>query len=173
MAQQYKVEQVAKLKEEFEKYPSFIFTNYRGLNVGQLSGLRKNLNERGVQFHVVKNRYAKRVFHDIGFDTTLDQFLIDPTAIAYFDTDITEITKILTDAAKDSSLQIKGGYTGDMVLSPEDIERIAELPSRDLLIAQVVGTLNAPITMLVYVLQGLLAKFVRTLKAIETKRSES
>ncbi len=173
MAQQQKLERVAKLKEELKDYPSFIFADYRGLNVSQLSGLRNSLRERGVQFHVVKNRTVKRVFHELGFDDTLDRFLIEPTALAYFDADISEITKILMDAVRDTTLQVKGGYTGAMVLSPEDIERISKLPSRDMLIAQVVGTMNAPVTGLVFVLHELIAKLVRTLKAIESQRSES
>lgn len=169
MAQKYKVERVAALKEELKNYPSFVFANYRGLNVQQLSGLRKNLKEKGARFHVVKNRFVKRAFRELGFED-FDQFLIDPTALAYFDADLSEITKILMDSAKESTLEIKGGYAHERVLSPEDIERISELPSREALIAQVLGTLNAPVSGLVFVLQGLLTKFVRTLKEIESRK---
>lgn len=173
MPQQYKLERVAKLKQELQSYPSFIFTDYRGMNVAQMSGLRNSLKERGVEFHVVKNRNVKRVFHELGYDDTLDRFLVDPTALVYFDTDISEIAKILADAARETSLQVKGGYTREKVLSSADLERIAKLPARDVLIAQVIGTMNAPVSGLVFVLQGILAKFVRTLKAIEAQRSES
>jgi large subunit ribosomal protein L10 len=173
MAQQYKLERVAKLKEEIKSYPSFIFTDYRGMNVGQMSDLRNSLKERGVEFHVVKNRNVKRVFHELGYEDALDRFLVDPTALVYFDADISEIAKILADAARETSLQIKGGYTRARVLAPDELERIAKLPPRDVLLAQVIGTMNAPVTGLVFVLQGLIAKFVRTLKAVEAQLSES
>jgi large subunit ribosomal protein L10 len=173
MAQKYKEEKVASLKEELKSFPSYIFTDYRGLNVDQLNGLRNRLREKGAHYHVVKNRYVKRAFHELGFDDQFDGFLVNPTALAYFDTDITEITKILVEQGKDSPLQIKGGYTREAVLTFEDIDRIAKLPAREVILGQLVGTMNAPITGLVFVMQGLISKFVRTLKAVEGKLAEA
>lgn len=172
MAQAYKVERVAALREELKNYSSFIFTNYRGLNVSQLNSLRQSLKERGAEYHVIKNRSAKRAFHELGFDD-FDEFLIDPTALAYFDGDISEITKVFIESAKGTTLQLKGGYSRDTVLTPEDIESISKLPPREVLLARVVGTINAPVSGLVFVLYGLVSKFVRTLKAIEEQKQSS
>ncbi len=171
MPQKEKIEKVKKLKEDFQNYKSFIFTNYRGLNVQQITDLRNKLREKGAQFHVIKNRFAKRVFNEFGYEG-LEGFLVEPTAIAYFNTDVNEIAKILFDAKEDTTLLVKGGYSEGTVYSEEDLLRISKLPSREVLIAQAVGLFNAPIAGLVFTLSGLLSKFVRTLKAIEEKKQQ-
>ena len=172
MAQKWKVEKVDKLKNEIKEFSSFIFTNYRGLNVQQINSLRNDLRGRGAEYHVVKNRMIKRVFGDMGLNE-MDRFLVDPTALAYFNADISEILKILVQTAKDTPLELKGGYTDGTVLSAEEIERISTLPTREALIGQTVGLLNAPIAGLVFALGGVMSKFVRTLKAIEESKRQN
>ena len=170
MAQQYKIDRVNTLKEEVGKYSGFVFTNYRGLDVQQINELRNDLREKGAEYHVVKNRFMKRVFNDLGYEG-FDSFLVDPTALAYFDGDISEIAKVLIETAEETTLELKGGYSDGAVLSPEELERISKLPPRDALIAQTIGLLNAPQRGLVTVLGGVLSSLVRTLKAIETSRN--
>jgi large subunit ribosomal protein L10 len=169
MAQKWKVEKVDELRKEIKGFSSFVFTNYRGLNVQQINSLRNDLRGKGAEFHVVKNRMVKRVFNDMGLKE-VDEFLVDPTALAYFNTDISEIVKILVQTAEDTSLQLKGGYTDGTVLSAEEMEKISNLPSRMTLIGQTVGLLNAPISDLIFVLGGVVSKFVRTLKTIEESK---
>jgi large subunit ribosomal protein L10 len=166
MAQQWKVDRIHSMREELKKYSNFMFIDYRGMNVQQMSGLRNNLREKGAKFHVVKNRFLKRVFSETGNDQ-LGRFLVNPTAIAYSKKEMTEAAKVLIAAAKESSLQIKGGFLEGSVLSTEEIDSLSRLPSRQVLIAQAVGMLNAPLGGLVTVLGGLISQFVRTLKAIE------
>jgi large subunit ribosomal protein L10 len=170
MVQRYKIERVEALREELKDHRSYIFTDYRGLNVQQINGLRNTLREKGAHYHVVKNRSAKRVLSDLGYEG-LDQFLINPTAIAYFSTDLSEIVKVLIDTVGETTLQLKGGYSEGMLISSDEMERISKLPSRDTLIAQAVGLLNAPVRGMVMVLGGILSQFVRTLKAIEEKKA--
>jgi large subunit ribosomal protein L10 len=169
MAQQWKVDKIHKLKEELQRHTKFLFTDYRGMNVQQINGLRNTLREKGTEFHVLKNRFLKRVFVDLGVES-LDRILVNPTAVAYSIEDMSEVAKILIDESKESTLQIKGGYLDGSVLSFEDIESLSRLPSRQVLIAQAVGMLNAPMNSLVFVLGGLISKFVRTLKAIEVTK---
>ncbi|KPJ87962.1 MAG: hypothetical protein AMS17_07045 [Spirochaetes bacterium DG_61] len=166
MAQQWKVEKINTLKEELQTYSKFVFTNYRGMNVQQMSDLRNILRENGVEFHVLKNRFLKRVFTELGTES-LDEFLVNPTAVAYFHEDLSTVAKVLIDSSKESTLEIKGGYLDGKVLSFQDIDNISKLPPRQVLLAQTVGMLNAPVAGLVFVLGGVLSKFVRTLKAIE------
>jgi large subunit ribosomal protein L10 len=172
MAQAQKAEKIATLREEFKNRSGFIFANYRGLNVHQLNSLRQSLKEKGAHFHVVKNRSAKRAFHELGF-ADFDGFLIDPTALAYFDGDISDISKIFVESTKETTLQLKGGFSRETLFSPEDIQRISKLPPREVLLAQMVGTMNAPVSGMVVVLKGLLSTFVRTLKAIENQKQNS
>jgi large subunit ribosomal protein L10 len=172
MAQQWKIDEIGKLKEELKEFSSFVFTDYRGMNVEQMSSLRKTLRGKGAQFHVVKNRFVKRVMKELGHDG-VERFLVNPTALVYSSIDLSEISKVLVDASKDTPLHLKGGYAEGAVLTAEGIERISKLPSRHVLIARVVGLLNAPIAGFVYTLGGILPKFLRTLKAIEAQKIEA
>lgn len=170
MAQKWKIDKVDKLKEKLKEYSNFVFTNYRGLNVEQLNGLRNTLRKKGAEFHVIKNQYMKRVCNELGYKD-LDQFLINPTALAYFNVDISEVAKILVDSLKDTSLKLKGGYTDSLILSSDNIIRISSLPPKKVLITKIVGLLNTPISSFVFVLSGMISKLVRVFKAIEdTKR---
>ena len=169
---QWKVEAIDKLKGELKGYSSFVFTDYRGMNVEQMSSLRKTLRGKGARFHVVKNRFVKRVMQELGRDG-VEGFLVNPTALVYSSVDVANVCKVLVDAAKDTPLRIKGGFADGAVISAEGIVKISKLPSRQVLIARTVGLLNAPISGFVYALGGLLPKFVRTLKAIEVKKEQT
>lgn len=170
MVQQYKVAKLNALKEQIKDFKGFIFTDYRGLNVQQINSLRNALRENGAEFHVVKNRTVKRVFHDIGY-ADFDRFLVDPTALAYFNGDLSGIAKILADQIKETTLKIKGGFVNDRFLEVDDIIQIAALPSREVLLAKLISAINTPRAGLVFTLNGILSKFVRTLKAIEQKKN--
>lgn len=171
MAQKWKMEKVNALKEELKEYSNFVFTDYRGLNVEQINGLRNTLHGKGAQYHVVKNRFTKRAFNELGMNG-FEQFLVNPTAIAYNNEDISEMAKILVDTSKDTTLEVKGGYTDGLILSSEEIDKISKLPSKQVLIARTVRALNGPIEGFVFVLKGIISGFVRTLKAIEKTKSE-
>lgn len=166
---QWKLDRVKKLKEELEKSSAFVFTDYRGLNVQQISELRNALRERNTKFHVVKNNFARRVFEELGHKD-LEGFFVGPTAIAYTSEDISDVAKIIVSNKKETTLKIKGGYVEGAILTADQIEEISKLPSREVLIAQAIGLMNAPIKGLVITLNEIIGKFVRTLQAIEDKR---
>ena len=170
MAQRWKEEKLDSMKVELKKYSGFIFTDYRGLNVQQITSLRTQLREKEVEYHVVKNRLAKRAFDALGYKEA-DGFLTDPTAVAYFNTDISEVCRILADFTKESSLSMKGGLSDGAVISSEDLGSIAKLPSRQTLIAKTVMLLNSPVSGLAFVLGGIITKFLLTLKAVEESKN--
>jgi large subunit ribosomal protein L10 len=166
MAQSWKVERLEKLKDDIKRHSSFIFTDYRGLNVNQLSSLRSALKNKEVEYHVVKNRFAKRAFKELGYED-IDPFFIDPTAIAYFNVDISEVCKVLIDSAEETTLQMKGALSDGVFMTSQDIEKISKLPSKQILIAKTVGLMASPVTGLVFMMKGMLTQFVGTLKQIE------
>ena len=166
MAQSWKVERLEKLKEDMKQYSHFIFTNYRGLNVDQLSSLRNELKNKDVEYHVVKNRFAKRAFKELGY-VDIEPFFIDPTAIAYFNVDISEVCKVLINSTEETTLQMKGGLSDGVFMTSQDIERISKLPSRQVLITKTVGLMASPLTGLVLMMKGMLTQFIGTLKQIE------
>lgn len=170
MSREWKAEKLEKLKEGLKSYSNFIFTDYRGLNVEQMTALRSTLREKEVEYHVMKNLFAKRAFSELGYDE-VEGFFVDPTAIAYFNADVSEVCKILIDSAKQTTLKMKGGLVDGAVISDKDIESISRLPSKQVLIGKTAMILNSPISGLVYTLGGVLSKFVRTLKAIESVKN--
>jgi large subunit ribosomal protein L10 len=170
--QPYKTEGIRKIKELIESSTDVIFTDFRGLNVAQITELRRSLQEREAEFRVVKNSYARLALRELGFPFEED-FLIDPTALALAKADIGPITKVLFDFTRDSTLKVKGGLVEGRVVSSAEVEAISKLPARNDLYAILMGTMNAPLTNLVYAMSGIATKLVRTLQAVaESKQKQ-
>ncbi len=163
--QQSKVDAINELKEEFAQVEDFIFADYRGLTVEQISELRGQLREEGATFKVVKNRFAKIALNELGRPDVGDQ-LTGPTAIALSGADSGVVAKILLKYAKDAPLEVKGGIVAGDVYSLSQVEAYSKLPTRDELIAKLMGTMQAPIQNVVCLLNAVPETFVRTLQAV-------
>lgn len=169
--QPYKTDGIRKIKELIESSTDVIFTDFRGLNVSQITELRRSLQEKEAEYRVVKNSYARLALTELGFPFEED-FLIDPTALALVKADIGPISKVLFDFTRDSTLKIKGGLVEGRVVSSEQVEAISRLPARNDLYAILMGTLNAPVTSLVYAMSGIATKLVRTLQAVAESKGK-
>ncbi len=163
--QPFKTEGIKKIRDLIEGSRDVIFTDFRGLNVTQITGLRRSLQEKEAEYRVVKNNYARLALSELGFPFDED-FLVDPTAVALVRSDIGPIAKVLFEFTRDSTLRIKGGLIDGKVVSSEQVEAISRLPGRDQLYAMLMGTMNAPLTNLVYTMGAILTKLVRTLQAV-------
>jgi large subunit ribosomal protein L10 len=163
--QPYKTEGIQKIKELIESSRDVIFTDFRGLNVSQITELRRSLQEKEAEYRVVKNSYARLALRELEFPFEED-FLIDPTALALARADIGPISKVLFDFTKDSTLKIKGGLVDGKVVSSTEVEAISKLPGRNELYAILMGTMNAPLTNMAYALNGIVTKLVRTVQAV-------
>lgn len=169
--QPYKTEGVQKIKELIEGSQDVIFTDFRGLNVSQITELRRSLREKEAEYRVVKNNYARLAMNELGFPFEED-FLVDPTALALARADIGPITKVLFDFTRDSTLKIKGGLVEGRVVSPAEVEAISKLPGRNDLYAMLMGTMNAPLTNLVFAMNGIVTKLVRTVQAVADSKDK-
>ncbi len=152
-----KEDAVAALREEFAGYDGFIFTDYRGMTVEQITSIRKNLRKDEAAYRVVKNRYAKIALKDLDKGGAEDQ-MVGPTAVALVKGDTANVVaKVLFGAAKDGvNIQVKGALLNGELLSSEQIEAISKLPTKLELIASLMGTMKAPVqklaaTLLAYV----------------------
>jgi large subunit ribosomal protein L10 len=163
--QPFKTEGIQKIKELIESSQDVIFTDFRGLNVSQITDLRRSLQEKEGEYRVVKNSYARLALRELGFPFE-ENFLIDPTALALVRTDVGPITKVLFDFTKDSTLKVKGGLVDGKVVSSTEVEAISKLPGRSELYAMLMGTMNAPLTNMVYAMNGVVTKLVRTVQAV-------
>lgn len=169
---QSKIGLVDEIKEKIESAHSIVLVNYRGLTVEAATELRKKLRENGVDYKVYKNTMMKRAFNDLGHDG-LDEYLAGPSAIAFGLEDAVAPAKVIAEFAKDNeAIEIKAGIVDGKVIDVKGVEALAKLPSKEVLIAQVLGGLNAPIQGLANVLTGNLRGLAVVLNAIAEKKEK-
>lgn len=146
---------VADLVEVLKSAQAGVLVDYRGITVEQDTQLRNKLREAGVEYKVVKNTLTRFAANEVGYQE-LDSSLHGPTALAISSTDPVAPAKVLSDFAKDvEAIEIKAGFLDGKVISLDEIKTLANTPSRDVLIAKIMGSLNSPISKLVRTLQAL------------------
>lgn len=166
-----KKQHVAELAEAFKAANVGVLVNYLGINVEDDTKLRKQLREAGCQYKVVKNTLLHLAFEQAGIEG-LDESLKGTTAIAYSENGYTGAPKILSDYAKGhENFTIKSGFIDGSTVDAAGITELAKLPSKEVLIAQVLGGFNAPIQGFANVLNGTLRGLVIALNAIAEKQS--
>ena len=150
-----KVQVVADIVEKLKNAQSMVVCSYSGLTVEQVTNLRKLCREKDVQYVVLKNRLVLRALEEVGI-TGLENLLEGPNAFVFSMNDVTDAPKVVNDFIEKNklqSLQIKGGLMGTEVLDAAGVKAIAALPSREELLATVVGCLISPVSNLVAVLE--------------------
>jgi len=150
MPREKKVQAIDRLQEGFTKCSIGILTDYRGLSTAEMTVLRSRLRELGVEYKVVKNTLAQFAAERVGRDDLVSSFE-GPVAIAFGYGDITELARALADYIDTSkaSLSIKGGFLSDRLLTSEEVTTLSTLPSREVLLAKLLGGMQSPITALV------------------------
>ncbi|BFH71070.1 MAG: 50S ribosomal protein L10 [Paenibacillus dendritiformis] len=139
-----KQQEVKVIAEKLRGSVTTVVADYRGLNVSQVTELRKQLREAGIEFQVLKNTMVRRATAEAEL-TELDQVLSGPTAIAFSPEDAVAPAKILNDfAKKNDALEIKGGVVEGRVVDVAQIKALAELPSREGLLSMLLSVLQAP-----------------------------
>ena len=165
ISKEKKQELVKSYAEEFSRSRAAFLTDYRGLPVIELNRLRNKMREAGSGYHVVKNRLVKLALREAGLPVP-EELLQGPTAIGFCYEDVIAPAKVLTEYARESKvLTIKGGFLGERVIDVQAISSLADLPPRDVLLAQVLSGIQSPIAGLVNVLSGTLRGLVTVLKA--------
>ncbi|PRY82371.1 50S ribosomal protein L10 [Alkalibacterium olivapovliticus] len=140
-----KEEIVKDLTKKFEDAQAVVVVDYRGLTVGQVTELRKQLREAGIEMRVLKNSMLRRASEAAGLSELVDVFR-GPTAVAFSNEEVVAPAKIIAEFAKDAAaLEIKGGVIEGKVASVEQINKIATLPSREGLLSMLLSVLQAPI----------------------------
>lgn len=166
-----KEQQVAELRERLSGVPAVFLADYRGINVDQATTLRAKLRAVGVDYRVVKNTLLSLAAKDT--DTAaLDPFLAGPTAAAFSGEDVAAAAKVLTEFAKAvEKFELKGGVMGGKVLSVDDIKALSSLPSREELLAKMLGSLNAPASNFVGLMAAIPRSLVNVLTAIKDQKA--
>jgi len=166
MPTEKKVKIVAGLGDIFARCTVGVMTDYRGLTTSEINDLRGKLREAGIEYHVVKNSLAQIAAKNAGLDQLTTAFQ-GPMAVAFGYGEAPEVARILTDFIRStkSIMSIKGGFLPDRVLSTGEVEILARLPSRQVLLAQVVTGMQSPIYRLVNVLAGPIRGIMGVLQA--------
>jgi len=161
-----KVAVVDEVTGKLQAADAVIVTEYRGMKVGQLAGLRRQLRDQGGEYKVYKNTLARFAAQNAGVAELAD-LMVGPTALAFVEGDAAAVAKVLRDAARTNPLLIiKGGSMSGKTLSAKDVEALADLPSREVLLAQFAGALQAPLVKTAGLLQALPRNFAYGLKAL-------
>jgi len=165
-----KAEQVEVLTEKLRKAKVALLTDYRGLTVTQLQDLRGRLRTGDVEYRVVKNTLARRAAEAAGVPG-LQSELEGPVAIAFGYDDLSLPSKLINEFVRTTRLKldVKGGLVEGRVFSPDQVKQLADLPSRETLIAQLMGTLQSPVGQLVGIMQTPVQQLIGALDAYKTK----
>jgi large subunit ribosomal protein L10 len=170
-----KVAVVEEVKQKLADADGVLLTEYRGLNVKALADLRRALRDAGGEYKIYKNTLVRLAAQDAGLE--IDDLLTGPTAIAFVGVradgsagDVAAVAKALKDFAKtNDSLVIKGGVLDNQLLSADDLKALAELPSRDVLLAQLAGAFQAPMAKFAGLLAAVPRDFAYGLQALIEK----
>ena len=166
MPTEKKAQIIDRLQEILSKCSTGILTDYRGLSTTEINDLRRKLRASGIDYKVVKNTLAQFAAKRAGMNELAGSFE-GPVAIAFGYGEITEPARVLADHIRTSksTLSIKGGFLGDRLLTPGDVETLSTLPAREVLISQVMAGIQSPIVALVSVLAAPISGVVGVLQA--------
>lgn len=149
-----KVQKVEEITEKFKESQTSVVVDYRGLDVAEVTALRKELRDEGIEFHVYKNTMTRRAVDAVEL-SALNDVLVGPTAIAFSKDDVVAPARILNNFAKDhEALEIKGGVIEGEVATLEQIKELADLPNYEGMVSMLLSVLQAPIRNLAYVVQS-------------------
>jgi large subunit ribosomal protein L10 len=170
MARAEKEAAVAEITERFQSSAGAVLTEYRGLTVAQLGELRRSLGEHAT-FAVVKNTLTKIAATEAGVAGQLGDLLVGPSAIAFVQGDVVEAAKGLRDFSRANPfLVIKGGVLDGKAMTPDEIVRLADLESREVLLAKLAGAMKASLAGAAATFAALPTQMARLLAALEEKR---
>jgi len=175
MPTQVKIDVVSGLKEKFSEADNIYITDYAGLDVAQINKLRKELRENGIKYIVAKNTLMRIAARESGYEDMV-QHLVGPTAIAFSNAEPNIPAKILYDAYKEfdkvAKPEVKAFYIDKQPFAAADIERMAKLPTREVLLSQLVSAVEGPIAEFVGTLDGIMRELVGTIDAISREKAE-
>jgi large subunit ribosomal protein L10 len=167
-----KVQRVEEITEKFKSARNVFIADYSGLNVIDITDLRKQLRENGITFRVEKNTLLRRAVSNLGWDDLLPA-LKGPTAVAIAADDPTIPAKILHDFyIRLKKPKVRAFRVDDRIYELRDLKPLAQLPPRDILLAQVIAAVESPISALIGTLDGVIRDFISTVEAMAKQKEE-
>ncbi len=168
-----KQKKVQDIKNDLENSQVIVLTDYRGLTVAKMNQLRRLLEADGIRYKVVKNTLTKLAAQEAGLEG-LDPYMEGPVAIAYgYDDPVTPIKLLVKFAKENDELDIKGGVLEKQVMDESQMRQLADLPSKDVLLAKVAGVFQAPLAGMANALQGNIRNLVYVLDAVREQQENA
>ena len=167
-----KQEVVAEVSERLKNAQAVVLAEYRGITVEDITGLRKEARASGVYLRVLKNTLARRAVQGTPFEKLADQ-MVGPLAYGISDDPVAAAKVLSAYAKKNEKLVIKGGAMPNVVMSVKEVGQLATMPSREELLAKLMGTMQAPIAKFVQTLNEVPGKFVRTVAAVRDQKEKA
>ncbi len=176
MVKEYKKNAVRDITAKLKDSKAIIFIDYKGINTAEDTILRNKMRESDVTYFVAKNTFIKIALNDLGI-TELDKYLVGPTAVATSTKDevsaARELAKFKKDVTTDKDYPtFKVGLVNNKLMDAKQLEQLAKLPPKEVLLAQVLQGFNAPMSGLVGALQGIIRKFVYVVDAIKDQKEK-
>ncbi|PLX70217.1 MAG: 50S ribosomal protein L10 [Denitrovibrio sp.] len=161
---------VAELTAQVKECDALFLTNYKGLTFPQITEVRKAVKESGSDFKVVKNTLLKIALNNNEIDS-MDSYLVEPTSVAIVKGDVAAAAKAMKKYAKEfDKFEIKAGYLDGNALTANDVNVLADLPSREELLGKMLGSINAPVVNFVSLLANIPRSLVNVLSAVKDKK---
>ena len=151
---------VSEIVEKIKNSSSFVVVDYQGINVEQVTNLRNKAREAGVEYKIYKNTFLRFAAKECGYEALADS-LLGQNAVVFSENDPVAPAKLIADFVKENRLQIlefKAGVIDKKISSADEIRAISQLPAKDVLLARILGSLNAPISKFVYAVNALKEK---------------
>ncbi len=172
MAKQYKIDNVQALVQKLSEKGNLIFTDFSGIKVGVLSELRNKLREKDADYKVVKNTLFKRALKDAGY-VDVDDHLKGPIGVVFTGSDLGETAKILKEFKKEQeNFRFSLGIMDNIAYNEEQIKKIADIPSKEVLISQIMSLINASASNIAMVMNQTIASLARGINAVAEKNAQ-
>ncbi|NLV66194.1 MAG: 50S ribosomal protein L10 [Spirochaetes bacterium] len=166
MIKQYKIDEVSVLKEKLKDRGNFILTDYSGVKVNDLAVLRRSLAEKNATYKVVKNNLFRRAIEESGY-VKMDEHLKGPMGVAFSGDQIGDVAKVLKEFSdKNDKFSFFAGVIDRVVYGKNDIKRIADLPSKEVLLSQTMAMINGPARTIATGMNQIMASLARGIKAV-------
>ena len=171
MAKQYKIDEVSELVGRLKSRKNFILTDYSGVKVNDLAALRRLLSEKDAQYKVVKNNLFRRALQETGY-ASIDEHLKGPLGVAFSGEQVGDVAKIIKEFSdKNEKFSYLAGVLDNVVYDKEQIKRIADLPSKDVLLSQTMAMINGPARYIATGMNQVMASLARGIKAVAESKS--
>lgn len=167
------IETVAALKESMGSCAGLVFFDYRGVTVSQLTDLRRELAKTSSSMKICKNSLVDIALKDLGREVK-DEMFINPTAVVFAKEDMPSAAKVISEAAKkNDKIKIKGGYMGEDLLDPANVQVVANIPPREVILSHLVTALESPISSFANSLQSVISELAYVLDSVEEEKKKS